>query len=481
MNGCAALKMENNGTHYTVPVDVGTPPQRFSLVADTGSNSLIIPSCACITTGYCEEDERCFRGTNKSSTFQLMTDPSHNPSFITVSFGSGAVEAVVARDVVQVGPVKAFLRGGILLMTGKALNIQTAFEGILGLGLPNAKRVKERGERNAMRADMYKNVAERRVGPVGFLEQTGINHFYICFGREGGGVLRMGQPEGDDALLNVGEEHWGLSFGGISVGRGGTAKPQGFCTELDMPSGQQAPCGIIPDSGTSAIMGPRAHIEMMMDGICDGWKRCRDNHTALVRAADAATAAAEKFYGRNPWPIKAQSRAQVLDTLLSDCHSFLDSSDSLHSEHLPPLLFHVRGRDGKEQALEIPATRYLRLVSVEDMEYTIMHTPFGDLPLRADRTGTFSKRCVPLFGAIDYKTKTHGDIWILGVPLFSQYRVGFDLKNPAMSFRSLSEVGGCTDCEAAPDGASSLLSVSEGLQWIKGPLRAPNIDVTSPF
>ena len=35
--GCSELREENNGTHYTVLVQVGTPGQSFRVVADTGS------------------------------------------------------------------------------------------------------------------------------------------------------------------------------------------------------------------------------------------------------------------------------------------------------------------------------------------------------------------------------------------------------------------------------------------------------------
>merc|ERR1719199_1472255 len=67
METCAALN--NYGSHFAVDVDVGTPPQRFSLVADTGSNSLIVTSCVCVDVGMCPLDDKCFRGTNRSSTF----------------------------------------------------------------------------------------------------------------------------------------------------------------------------------------------------------------------------------------------------------------------------------------------------------------------------------------------------------------------------------------------------------------------------
>merc|ERR1719238_1888078 len=66
---CAPLA--NKGSHFTVDIQVGTPGQTFSVVADTGSDAVIVPSCICKESGSCSKDDRCFRGTNKSSTFKM--------------------------------------------------------------------------------------------------------------------------------------------------------------------------------------------------------------------------------------------------------------------------------------------------------------------------------------------------------------------------------------------------------------------------
>merc|ERR1719159_456161 len=66
---CAPLK--SRGTYYSVDINVGTPPQTFSVVADTGSDAIIIPSCVCQDHGSCSKKDRCFRGTNRSSTFAI--------------------------------------------------------------------------------------------------------------------------------------------------------------------------------------------------------------------------------------------------------------------------------------------------------------------------------------------------------------------------------------------------------------------------
>lgn len=127
----------NHGTHFTVEIEVGTPGQKFDVVADTGSDAIIVPSCACVKAGYCNPKSRCFQGTNRSSTFAIEDGPQGPPT-IRMMFGSGPVQAVVASDTVSVGELKTNMKDGILLMTDQLLNIKGQFEGILGLGLPSA-------------------------------------------------------------------------------------------------------------------------------------------------------------------------------------------------------------------------------------------------------------------------------------------------------------------------------------------------------
>jgi len=135
-SGCSDLK--NKGTHFTIDVQVGTPPQSFSVVADTGSNTLIVPSCICQQKGKCSDKDRCFQGTNKSSSFFLEVDEEKQPISLVLSFGSGQIQGVIAKEQVAVGGMSHKLDDGLLRMIDRALNIEGQFEGILGLGLPQA-------------------------------------------------------------------------------------------------------------------------------------------------------------------------------------------------------------------------------------------------------------------------------------------------------------------------------------------------------
>jgi len=170
--GCAPL--DNKGTHFTIDVEVGTPGQRFSVVADTGSNTLIVPSCVCQESGQCPQDgsEHCFTGTNKSSSFQVERDAS-GPTSLVLTFGSGQIKGIVAKEHVKVGQVEAFLDDGLLLMTDRALNIQGAFEGILGLGVPQPPEGPQQQKQQAEPAGYADKMAAEAAAKAGGEQPAG--------------------------------------------------------------------------------------------------------------------------------------------------------------------------------------------------------------------------------------------------------------------------------------------------------------------
>merc|ERR1712190_649638 len=74
-------------------------------------------------------------------------------------------------------------------------------------------------------------------------------------------------------IPNIGSVHWGLGIWGFSV-NSAEASIGGLCQRSQMFAEQLTPCGMIPDSGTTFIMGPSAGIKKLYAQICDGWPRC---------------------------------------------------------------------------------------------------------------------------------------------------------------------------------------------------------------
>jgi len=490
MSTCTALK--NMVTHFTVGVKIGTPPQSFDVVADTGSDSLIVESCMCEQTKSCFSKSRCFRGTNRSSTFSLkkmkpqsnaLTRGSSLPA-VVLSFGSGPVEALIASDMVRVGRANAYMKEGLLLMVDQGLRLSGPFEGILGLGLPQHKKPAQLLEKPALAREVGRHAGspfedteppadgqELQYEPKGFLETVGASQFSMCFNDRDDGVLRLGGPAMQRPLGSVGQVHWGLDFRGVSIGGGSASKdaPVLFCGPDSKLPGQATACGAIPDSGTTVMTGPTQHLKELFTGICDAWTECRD---------EAAKSDKPPFH--------------VFQLLLEDCGKWPQNGKGYSA--LPTLRFHVAGASGEEQVLELPPTLYVLETVAEEVKHVRKYL-MGVLPVDLEvHTGKTHKVCVPAFGEMKYDTKLNGPVWIFGTPVFYQYRVGYNLKSqpPTVAFSDEP----CGHCHEGEDSmASQANSTKVGLVtqrtlrrssrtaplYVSGPIRMPEKDTSLPL
>lgn len=584
-HGCANLK--NEGTYFTVDVDVGAPSQKFSLVVDTGSDHLIVESCLCQEQGLCPKTDRCFRGTNHSSTFSVRDIHNQGPPGMAITFGSGTVGVLIASDQATVGSVTANMSDGLLLMYNRQLNFDDSirFEGILGLGIPQEEAVlslppvqkapgggapgagggaddlsdiidalkkmgidtsgagankaetmpmslakarsrRQRGRARGLRGSLLQTKGSLDWWPFGssredaaaeakgavksereevavplmdgeetikeprsFLEYAGVERFSLCFGEQEGGRLELGAPELEKPLGSIGTAHWGLDFQGISIGE--TTAEVKFCGEGSLAPGQETACGIIPDSGTTLMLGPKDQIALLHDDLCDKWERCRNNHTALLRAAELAGKAATEAYGFDPFGLEESvkgtaelsTKALVLKLLLSDCNSWLTNETGVNE--LPELHLKVAGAGGESDLISLPGWAYVMETLVEEVEYEYKEVPgVGQMPVGVNKTGRVSKQCQLAVDSMDYQTEKNGAVWILGTPLFYQYEVAYDTKMtpPSMAFTSLKGTT-CGTCQGASgkDPLGLLTSAVPRPRYMEGPPRRSSIDTRRPL
>merc|ERR1719469_1238126 len=145
MSTCAP--MQNMITHFTVDVQLGDPEQTLSVIADTGSDTLVVVDYSCIELGACNANSKCYFGWNQSSTFSLSRDPNGGRVVDQITYGSGSIMGVIANEKVGLGGLYANITDGVFLIAQSALTLgeDTVFEGILGLGMPAKAMPEEAG------------------------------------------------------------------------------------------------------------------------------------------------------------------------------------------------------------------------------------------------------------------------------------------------------------------------------------------------
>ncbi|KAF3483782.1 uncharacterized protein GIQ15_03106 [Arthroderma uncinatum] len=216
---------------YFSEISIGTPPQTFKVVLDTGSSNLWVPGADCTSIA-------CFLHTkydsSASSTF------TKNGTSFAIRYGSGSLEGFVSQDNVQIGDLKikdqlfaeATSEPGLAFAFGR-------FDGILGLGY-NTIAV------NGITPPFYKMVEQKLVDEPVF-------SFYLA-DENGQSVVTFG---GVDKSHYTGEmttiplrrkAYWEVELNSIALGKDKA--------ELDNT-------GVILDTGTSLIALPSELAEMI--------------------------------------------------------------------------------------------------------------------------------------------------------------------------------------------------------------------------
>jgi len=113
---------QNGDSAYFASVSVGTPPQSFNVIIDTGSADFWLASTQCTTC----------TGTNlfdasKSSTLTA------SPSSVTIRYGSGAVAGNLATDTVSMGGFTVAGQTWLTVVQTTAKIVTGSVSGIMGL------------------------------------------------------------------------------------------------------------------------------------------------------------------------------------------------------------------------------------------------------------------------------------------------------------------------------------------------------------
>ena len=236
------LKVEAAGNHpvpisnfmnaqYFSDITIGTPPQKFKVILDTGSSNLWVPSTECGSIA-------CYLHSKYDSS-SSSTYKSNGTAF-DIQYGSGALSGFVSQDVVTIGDItikgqdfaEATSEPGLAFAFGR-------FDGILGLGFDSISV-------NHIVPPFYKMIEQKSVDEPVFA-------FYLA-DQEGESEVTFG---GVDKSKYTGKlttiplrrkAYWEVDFDAIAYGD---------------DSAELENTGVILDTGTSLIALPSQLAEML--------------------------------------------------------------------------------------------------------------------------------------------------------------------------------------------------------------------------
>lgn len=115
---------------------MGTPPQTFTVIFDTGSADIWFPSSKC---GTCGGDK--FFSASASSSYRALEDANGDAASFEIVYGSGAVEGTVASETLGLGEFD--IEDAVIgLVTSEDADMsQFGIQGICGLGFEGLAEV----------------------------------------------------------------------------------------------------------------------------------------------------------------------------------------------------------------------------------------------------------------------------------------------------------------------------------------------------
>ncbi|KAF3613903.1 Aspartic proteinase [Capsicum annuum] len=226
---------------YFGEIGIGTPPQKFTVIFDTGSSNLWVPSSKCYFSIPCFFHSKY--KSSQSSTYKKNGEPA------AIQYGSGAISGFFSDDNVKVGDLVVKDQEFIEATREPSVTFLVAkFDGILGLG--------------------FQEISVGSAVPVWYnmvkqgLVKDPVFSFWLNRNTkdEQGGEIVFGGVDpnhfrGEITYVPVTQKgYWQFDMGDVLI----DGKATGYC---------KSGCSAIADSGTSLLAGPSTIIATINQAI----------------------------------------------------------------------------------------------------------------------------------------------------------------------------------------------------------------------
>ncbi|NXK24323.1 PEPA protein, partial [Arenaria interpres] len=219
---------------YFGTISIGTPAQEFTVVFDTGSSNLWVPSIYC-SSPACKNHNRF--NPAESSTF-ISTNES-----LYIAYGTGSMSGVLGYDTVTVANIEVLNQiFGLAETEPGAFFYYTPFDGILGLAFPS---IASSGATPVFDNMMMQNLVAEDLFSV-YLSREGQSGSFVLFGA----IDPFYTTNGISWIPLSAETYWQITMNSVSIGGEAIACAFG--------------CQAIVDTGTSLLAVPQRALSAIL-------------------------------------------------------------------------------------------------------------------------------------------------------------------------------------------------------------------------
>lgn len=243
---------EASASEYYGKIQLGTPPQEFTVVFDTGSGNLLIPSKQCADEACKSHKSFDAAASNTSVDIAFADQPDKQVNkggdrdVVTITFGTGEISGVFIKDHICIGNICT--HGNFVVATEESDEpfSLVPFDGIFGLSLP---QMSEAPHFNVLDCMIRDKVLKKNVFSV-FFGATDNEESEISFGE-----WREPRMASDIFWVPVSTPgYWQVEMEDITISN----KKQGLC---------HGNCQVAVDTGTSLMAGPSEIINVLTEKL----------------------------------------------------------------------------------------------------------------------------------------------------------------------------------------------------------------------